>query len=58
MCFNAQNGDLVFFSRSGSALAAAPNPVFPESRLILEHANRVQQRFAHRRARVTLRPPF
>jgi hypothetical protein len=47
-----------FFMRSGSATDASPNPVLPELYLILEQANRNKQRFAYRRARVTLSPPF
>jgi hypothetical protein len=56
--FNAQKSDLVFFLKSGSAVDASPNPVLPEFYLILEKANRAKQRFAYRRARVTLSPPF
>jgi hypothetical protein len=54
---NAQNSDLIFL-RSGSAVDALPKPVLPEFYLILEQANRAKRRFAHRRARVTLSPPF
>jgi hypothetical protein len=55
---NAQNSDLIFFLRSGSAVDALPKPVLPEFYLILEQANRAKRRFAYRRARVTLSPPF